>query len=66
MTTLAQHRIETGDVVELELDGERATALVLLASDELLILDRCDGAMPLVARFDELVGLRRFDPEFSA
>jgi hypothetical protein len=57
--------VETGDVVEFELEGELATALVLLASDDTLILDLCDGEMPLVARFHEITGLRRFAPDDS-
>jgi len=57
--------VETGDVVEFELEGELTTALVLLASDDALILDLCDGEMPLVARLDEITGLRRFSPDDS-
>ena len=57
--------VETGDVVELELEGQLATALVLLASDDTLILDLCDGEMPLVARLHEISGLRRFAPDAS-
>lgn len=56
-------KILTGDVVELDLDGELTTALVLLAGDESLILDLCNGETPIVARFDELSGLRRFSPD---
>ncbi len=31
MSTLLNEQIETGDVIELELDGETATAMVLLS-----------------------------------
>jgi len=56
-------KIYTGDVVELMLNGELTTALVLLAADESLILDLCDGTMPIVARYEEIDGLRRFSPD---
>lgn len=55
--------ISTGDVIEFVEDGEQVSALVLLAADDNLILDRCDGSTPTVVRTDELVGLRRFLPE---
>jgi hypothetical protein len=54
--------IETGDVLEFEANGESVTALVLLAS-EALILDLLDGSQPIVARFEELGSFRRFQPE---
>ena len=63
MNTAVKETIETGDVVEFELDGELTTALVLLASDDSLILDLCDGELPLVARLHEVEGLRRFSPD---
>ncbi|MGE3686820.1 MAG: hypothetical protein AB7J47_10700 [Acidimicrobiia bacterium] len=57
--------IETGDVVEFELDGELVSALVLLAAADSLILDLCNGETPIVARLDEIVGLRRFSPDVA-
>lgn len=62
MNTLSE-KIHTGDVVELVLNGELTTALVLLAADDSAILDLCDGTMPIVARYDEIDGLRRFSPD---
>lgn len=62
MTTLLNETIDTGDVVELG-DGDTVvTALVLLASEDAVILDVCDGTQPFVVRRDELVSYRRFDP----
>jgi hypothetical protein len=59
-------RIEDGDVVELDVDGEQVTALVLLAADESFIADPCDGRVPFVLRYDQLQGVRVFRPELLA
>ncbi len=53
--------ISTGSVIELDIDGEAVTALVLLAAPEAVILDACDGSMPLVFRAEELPSFRVFD-----
>jgi hypothetical protein len=53
-------RLHTGDVIEIDIDGEATTALVLLATHEMVILDPCDGSMPLVARTGELGRVRVF------
>jgi len=39
------------------------TALVLLAGDELMIVDPCDGSTPFVVRYDEVGPFRVFEPE---
>jgi hypothetical protein len=52
-----------GAVIEIEHDGEAVTALVLLAGDESVILDMCDGSTPIVVRYDELASFRVFEPE---
>ena len=52
----------TGDVIEVEVEGEAITALVLLATPEAVILDACDGSMPLVFRPEHLTNVRIFDP----
>ena len=57
MSTLLNEKIETGDVIELELEGETTTAMVLL------IFDLNDGSTPRVARIDELGEFRLFAPE---
>jgi hypothetical protein len=62
MTTLLMEMLEAGDVIELERDGETISALVLLAADEAVILDACDGSTPFVVKRDELVNYRKFEP----
>lgn len=62
MTTLLNEQIDTGDVIEIKHDDDVITALVLLAADEALILDACDGSTPFVVKRDELVEYRKFDP----
>jgi hypothetical protein len=62
MTTVLVEQLETGDVIELDRDGEPVTALVLLAAEEAVILDLCDGSTPFVVRLDELVDYRKFEP----
>ncbi len=54
--------IQTGDVVEFDHDGEFVTAMVLLAADDNVILDLCDGTIPLVFQTHELTDIRRFEP----
>ena len=55
--------VSDGAVIEIEHDGEAMTALVLLAGDESLILDACDGSTPFVVRYEELGAFRVFEPE---
>jgi hypothetical protein len=62
MSTLSGERLETGDVIEMQIGSEVVSALVLLASDEAVILDACDGTMPFVVERHELVAFRRFEP----
>ncbi len=62
MTTLLNERIETGDVIEVTMGDHVVSALVLLAADEAVILDTCDGSTPFVLKRDELVEYRKFDP----
>jgi hypothetical protein len=64
MTTLLNETIETGDVIEIEIDGNVISTLVLLAADEAVILDACDGSTPFVLKRDELVNYRKFVPTF--
>ena len=58
MMTAIANMVRTGDVVEVEIDGELVSALVLLTSDDTVILDACDGRTPFVARPAELAGSR--------
>ncbi len=62
MTTLLNEIIETGDVIELTRGDDVISALVLLAADEAVILDTCDGSTPFVVKRDELVEYRKFVP----
>lgn len=62
MTTLLNENIDTGDVIEVNLGGDVVSAMVLLATDEFVILDTCDGSTPFVVARDELVEYRKFDP----
>ena len=55
-------RLRTGDVIEIEIAGEMASAIVLLASGDAVILDACDGNMPFVVRRCDLGDVRVFDP----
>jgi hypothetical protein len=60
MKTFA-NRLRGGDVIELEIDGDIVSALVLLANSENVIFDLCDGNMPCVARQEDLANVRVFD-----
>jgi hypothetical protein len=55
--------VHDGAVIEIERGDEAVTALVLLAGDELMILDACDGTTPFVVRYDEIGPFRIFEPE---
>jgi hypothetical protein len=60
MTNKTLVRVKAGDVVEFDANGETVSGLVLLASVEAVIVDLCDGSMPLVARPEEMCGVRVF------
>ena len=62
MTTLLNEQLETGDVIEISRGDDVITALVLLAADEAVILDACDGSTPFVVKRDELIEYRKFVP----
>ncbi len=62
MTTLLNEQIETGDVIEVIRGADVVSALVLLAADEAVILDACDGSTPFVLKRDELTEYRKFVP----
>jgi hypothetical protein len=62
MTTLLNDTIDAGDVIEMTRNGDLISALVLLAADEAVILDACDGSTPFVVKRDELVDYRKFVP----
>ena len=61
-STMSGHRtVNTGDVLEIGSADNAATVLVLLASDEAVVLDPCNGETPFVVRLEELGEFRRFD-----
>ena len=62
MTTLLNEQIDTGDVIEVKVNGDVVSTMVLLATDDFVILDACDGSTPFVAKRDELVEYRKFLP----
>jgi hypothetical protein len=62
MTTLLNETIDAGDVIEINRNGDVVSALVLLAADEAIILDACDGSTPFVLKRDELIEYRKFVP----
>ena len=64
MTTLLNETIDAGDVIEITRNGDVISVLVLLAADEAIILDACDGSTPFVLKRDELVEYRKFVPTF--
>ena len=61
MATATAPRLHTGDVIEVEVDGEAVSAIVLLASGDAVILDACDGSTPFVVRLSDLGPVRVFD-----
>ncbi|WP_420453130.1 hypothetical protein [Ilumatobacter sp.] len=62
MVTMLMEKLSTGDVIEVTTRTDEAmTALVLLATDQFVILDPCDGTTPFVLQSSELVGYRKFD-----
>ena len=62
MTTTLMERLETGDVIELTRAGRPVSVLVLLATEDAVILDACDGSVPFVLERHELVDYRKFEP----
>ncbi|MCL4697569.1 MAG: hypothetical protein KJ023_11055 [Burkholderiaceae bacterium] len=61
MTTILMEHLDTGDVIEINRGGDVITTLVLLATDDAVVLDPCDGSTPFVLNSDELVAYRKFD-----
>jgi len=64
-STATAVRLRTGDVIEIEIAGEMASAMVLLASGDAVILDACDGSTPFVVRLSDLGNVRVFDPRHA-
>lgn len=64
MTTLLLEQLTAGDVIEVKTKADVAddvmTVLVLLATDDFVVLDPCDDTTPFVMEWDELVEYRKF------
>ena len=58
-------KVHDGAVIEIDRGDEAVTALVLLAGDDMMILDACDGTIPFVVRYDEIGSFRIFEPELT-
>jgi hypothetical protein len=64
MTTILAEQLHTGDVIEMtNAGGEAITVLVLLATDDALVLDPCNDETPFVLRIEEMSAYRKFDAE---
>jgi hypothetical protein len=63
MTTMLMEKLQTGDVIEIKSGDDVITVLVLLATDDALVLDPCDDGTPFVLNNEELVEYRKFDAE---
>ena len=64
MTTMLMDQLKTGDVIEIKTaDNDVITVLVLLATDDALVLDPCNDQTPFVLNTEELVEYRKFDAE---
>jgi hypothetical protein len=59
--------LKTGDVIEVKTAENVAddvmTVLVLLATEEFVVLDPCNDSTPFVVKIDELVEYRKFDAD---
>ena len=66
MNTMLMQELNAGDVIEVKTTAHEGddvlSVLVLLATDEFVVLDPCDDTTPFVIKNSELVGYRKFDP----
>jgi hypothetical protein len=62
MTTATALLFETGDVVELKVDGQIHSGLVLLVNEIAAIIDLCDDSVPLVLPAEDFAMVRVFRP----
>ncbi len=66
MNTMLMQELSAGDVIEVKIaanvDDDVMTVLVLLATEEFVVLDPCDESTPFVMKNSELVEYRKFDP----
>jgi hypothetical protein len=67
MATMLIQELKAGDVIEVKtaanVDDDVMTVLVLLATDEFVVLDPCNDSTPFVVKCTELAGYRKFDAD---
>ncbi len=65
MNTMLMQELIAGDVIEVkttaDVGDDVLTVLVLLATDEFVILDPCNDSTPFVLKNSELIEYRKFD-----
>jgi hypothetical protein len=69
MNTMLMQELNAGDVIEVKTTAHEGddvlSVLVLLATDEFVVLDPCDDTTPFVIKNNELVEYRKFDPALA-
>ena len=67
MMSTTVEQLTTGDVIEVKTvpahGDDTMTVLVLLATDDFVILDPCDESTPFLLRLEEMVEYRKFDAD---
>jgi hypothetical protein len=67
MSINLMQELNAGDVIEVKTAANVAedvmTVLVLLATDEFIVLDPCNDSTPFVVKCSELIEYRKFDAE---
>jgi hypothetical protein len=67
MATMLMQELKAGDVIEVKtaanVEDDVMTVLVLLATDEFVVLDPCNDSTPFVVKCTELVEYRKFDAD---
>ena len=62
--------LTAGDVIEVKtadnVDEDTMTVLVLLATDEFVVLDPCNDSTPFVLKNSELIEFRLFDAALAS
>ena len=70
MNNLLTQKLTVGDVIEVKtadnVDEDTMTVLVLLATDEFVVLDPCNDSTPFVLKNSELIEFRLFDAALAS
>ena len=70
MNNLLTQELTAGDVIEVKtadnVDEDAMTVLVLLATDEFVVLDPCNDSTPFVLKNSELIEFRLFDAALAS